>query len=384
MRKFADSSWLEISRQALIHNISVHRRLLGEKVKLMAVVKSNAYGHGLEAVAQVCQKSKQVDWLGVASLNEAKLVRSGGVKLPILVLSYFRPFIKDDLVWAIKHGIDFMVYEPEQLKVLARAARQANQPARIHLKLETGMARLGLFPNQARDFLLKIITSPHWQLAGIASHFATAEATNHTFLRYQLATYKKFIRSMAAYLPPDLLQHIACSAAITTEPSAHLSLVRLGLALYGLWPSLANQTMVQKKLPSFTLRPALTWKTQVIEVQKLSRGTPVGYDRTYVTRKPTLMAVLPVGYWDGLDRKLSNKGYVFIKGVRCRIIGRVCMNITMVDASPVADLKPGDEVILMGGRSGGEVSADKIAALTGTINYEVVTRINPLLPRILV
>lgn len=377
-------SWIEINRRALIANIRAHRRLIGKKVKMMAVVKSNAYGHDIGLVAQTAADSKQVDWLGVASLAEAKIIRQQRIKLPILVLSYWRPFILSDLVWAIKNGISFMVYESEQLKVLRIAANRASKPARVHLKLETGMARLGLFPKEANAFLAKILSSRELKLEGIASHFATAESADQKFLKKQLSAYKSFVKTVNGHLPKNLLQHMACSAAITTAPQANLSLVRLGIAMYGLWPSVENKKIVSQKNPKFKLQPALTWKTQVIAVQYLPKGSPVGYDRTFVTKKKTVMAVLPVGYWDGLDRRLSNLGKVLIKGVICPIIGRVCMNVTMVDASAVPEIKLGDEVVLLGKQGRGEVTADTIANLTKTINYEVVTRINPLLPRILV
>lgn len=384
MKSGISNSWLEINRRALIANIRAHRRVVGKKVKLMAVVKSNAYGHGMNLVAQVSEQSKQVDWLGVASLTEAIALRRGGIKLPILILSFFRPFIKSDLIWAIKHNISFMVYEPEQLKALRQAASRAGRRATVHLKLETGMARLGLFPKEARAFLEKIISSPYLKLQGIASHFATAESADQRYLDKQLSVYKKFVNSISSQKTNDLLQHIACSAAITTSLKSHLSLVRLGIGLYGLWPSHENRYVVKKKQPEFKLHPVLSWKTQVIEVQVLSKNTPVGYDRTFITKKRTIMAVLPVGYWDGLDRSLSNKGYVIIKGVNCPVIGRICMNVTMIDASAVKNLKTGDEVIIVGSRGGQEVTVDKLAQISKTINYEVVTRINPLLPRILV
>src|SRR3989338_4538211 len=386
-------SWVEVSRRALIANIRAHRRLIGRKVKLMAVVKSNAYGHGIELVSQVAQESSQVDWLGTASLTEAKTIRRVKVKLPILVLSFFRPFVPDDLVWAIKNKISFMVYEPEQLEALIKAASKAKRPAWVHLELETGMARLGLMPKDARAFLKRILASHHLKLEGIASHFATAEAKDQAFLKKQLGAYRRFVRTVDPPLAATVLQHMACSAAITAAPTTHLSLVRLGIALYGLWPSAENKQLVRKLRPDFELKPPLIWKTQVVEVQRLAKGIPVGYARHYITRRPTTMAGLPVGYWDGYGRGLSNRGVVLIRGVRCPIIGNVCMNISMVDASAVPKVRAVDEAVLIGkqgrprsagaGQDKGEVTADRLAELTHTINYEVVTRINPLLPRIL-
>jgi len=385
-------SWVEVSERALVHNIRAHRRLLGSKTKLMTIVKSNAYGHGLELVARVCERSHIVDWLGVASLNEALTLRRAGITLPILVLSYYHPLNITELAKGINHRISFVVYEDSALKALARAARLAGKPALVHAKLETGMARLGVLPENAADFIKNITNSPYLKLEGVASHFATAESRNQSFLKLQLLTFKNLLKDLESILPPNIIKHFSCSAAITTTTQSHFDLVRLGIAFYGEWPSPENKEVVQDLLSKFVLKSALTWKTQVIEVQSLPRGVPVGYDCTYVTTKPTIMAVLPVGYWDGYDRKLGNQGTVLIHGVRCPIIGKICMNISMVDVSHLKNVRVGDEVVLIGKQTSGksksgkveEVSADELAQKIGTINYEIVTRINPLLPRLLV
>lgn len=377
-------SWVEVSERALVHNIRAHRRLIGPKVKLMAVVKSNAYGHGLTLTARVAVRSRQVDWLGVASLSEALALREADITLPILVLSYFRPFTQHELTSAISRHISLVVYETEQLRALEKAARRAGKPAMVHLKLETGMARLGVMPKEAAGFLHKISQSPYLTLEGIASHLATAESKDQSYLKRQLEVYEQFMASAGNNLGANLLKHIACSAAISAAPASHQSLVRLGIALYGQWPSDDNRLTATKLHPSYGLKPAIAWKTQVIEVQQLPPNTAVGYDRTFVTKRPTTMAALPVGYWDGLDRKLSNKGSVLVRGHRAPIIGRVCMNVTMVDVTGIKSVKPGDEVLLIGRQGAQQITADEIAAATGTINYEVITRINPLLPRILI
>lgn len=384
MKQRLSHSWVEISERALMHNIRAHRSLLGKKTKLMAVVKSNAYGHGMELVARVAEKSKQVDWLGIVSLNEAIELRRAGIRLPILILSYYRPFDLSTLVWGIKHNISFVVYGTDQLNILERAAKKAGKKALVHLKLETCMARLGRFSEDAIKMLKLIRKSSSPRLEGIFSHFATAEDKNQNFLNEQINTYKDFIKKAGELIPKNILQHHACSAAISTAPQSHLSLVRLGIGLYGLWPSPENKVVVNKKHKRFNLVPALTWKTQIIEVQKIPPHTPVGYGRSFITKKPTTMASIPVGYWDGYDRGLGNCGSVLIHGTKCPIIGRICMNISMVDVTGLKNVKAGDEVILIGRQSGGEVSTDAMADKIGTINYEVVTRINPLLPRILV
>jgi alanine racemase len=228
-----------------------------------------------------------------------------------------------------------------------------------------------------------ILKSPYLKLEGVASHFATAESKDQSFLKKQLATYHQFWEEVKQIIPPNVIQHTACSAAITAAPESHLGLVRLGIALYGLWPSAENKKMVNKMHSNFELKPALTWKTQIVEVQMLPKGTPIGYGRSYITKRPTIMAVIPIGYWDGYDRKLSNSGEVIVRGTQVPIIGRICMNISMVDITKVPNTKVGDEVILIGKDSEAEITADEMAKKVGTINYEVITRINAQLPRIL-
>ena len=371
-------SWLEISAGALRHNISAHRRLLPQKTKLMAVIKSNAYGHGLEQVVKVCEGSRLVDWYGVAYLDEAFKLRMLAKKTPILILSHYLPYNRALLAKAIKSHISFVVYEIGQIKALERASRAADSPARLHLKLETGMARLGQFPEPAAKLLQLISKSKYLKLEGVASHFSTAEEANG-FVKYQLQVLKDFIADNKKYISKKVLQHISCTASILTAPDTHLDMVRLGIGLYGLWPSAETH-----KKSKAGLAPVLAWKTTIIEIQKLPKGIVVGYGKSFITKKSIVMASTPVGYWEGYDRRLGNKGVVLIGGKRCPIIGRICMNLSMVDVSKVNRAMVGDEVVLIGRQGKAEVTADEMAKKIDSINYEVVTCINPQLPRILV
>jgi len=377
-------SWVEVSGSALIHNLKQYRRALKPGVSLLVVVKSNAYGHGLTLASQVAAQSGLVDWLGTASLSEALTLRSVGFKLPILVLSYYHPLQVDELIRGIKTNISFVVYETQAIKQLAVAARKARQRAKVHLKINTGMARLGIDYREASQYLRLIKGDKNLLLEGVASHFATAESKFTGFLQTQLENFDKFLVENSSLLGSKIYKHIACSAAINTQTGSQYNLVRLGIGYYGLWPSFDNKTMVKKTQPYFKLQPALTWKTNIIELQKLAAGVTVGYGRSYLTKRPLTMAVLPIGYWDGYDRKLSNHAQVLVQGKLCSIIGRVCMNITMVDVSHVKNVKVGDEVVLLGRQGRGVVAAEYLAEKSATINYEVVTRINPNLPRALV
>lgn len=384
MKQQLNHSWVEISKKALLHNIRAYHRVIGPHVKLMTVVKSNAYGHGFDLVSKVVQSSRQVDWLGVASLNEALDVRQSGVKLPILVLSYFRPFVLADIEKAIKSNIFFVVYEPEQIKVLERVAQKINHRAKVHLKINTGLNRLGFSPSEALRVLKKLYKSNYISVEGVISHLATAESKNQKFTNEQLIALEDFLGSARIYLPKNVLVHIACSAAISSSINTRYNFVRLGIGLYGLWPSLDNQKTTTRRYAGFNLKPVLTWKTQVIQVQRIASGSTVGYDRTYKIKKPMIVAVIPVGYWDGYDRRLSNKGTVLIRGTHCPIIGRICMNVSMVDVSRLKGrTRTGDEVVLIGKQGKESVTADEMANKTETINYEIVTRINSQLKRIL-
>ncbi len=384
MSEVLNHSWVEVSGSALIHNLKQYRRVLKPGASLLAVVKSNAYGHGLELASKVAAKSGLVDWLGTASLSEALVLRQAGLKLPVLVLSYYHPLRIDEFIRGIKAHVSFVVYETQAIKQLATAAKKAGQPARVHLKIDTGMARLGISSPEAVRYLHLIKNDKNLLLEGIASHFATAESKFTGFLQTQLDNFNKFFAAHRSLLGDKLYKHIACSAAINTQIDSQHNLVRLGIGYYGLWPSADNQATVKKAYPHFTLQPALSWKTNVIEIQKLAAGVTVGYGRTYLTKRPLTMAVLPIGYWDGYDRKLSNRAKVLVHGKLCPVIGRVCMNITMVDVSQVKNVRVGDEVVLLGRQGRGEVTAEQLAEKSDTINYEVVTRINPLLKRLLV
>ncbi|MBU1039281.1 alanine racemase [Patescibacteria group bacterium] len=384
MKDYPNYSWLEVSRKALLNNISVHRSFLGGQAKLMAVVKSNAYGHGLVLAAKVGESSGKIDWLGVASLAEAFSLRAAKINLPILVLSYYQPLRQFDLQKAIKQKISFVVYEQSALLALSKAGQQVKKPARVHLKIDTGMARLGLRDKQAYDFLKQIRNSLWLKLEGVASHLATAESKQSGFLLEQLGNFSAFLEKGQAWLPDKYYRHIACTAALNSFKNSHYDLGRLGIGYYGLWPSAENKLVVNKFKPKIRLQPALTWKTFIIELQKLPKGATVGYGRTYTTKQAITMAVLPVGYWDGYRRSLSNKGEVIIQGQLCPVIGRVCMNITMVDVTKLAKVRVNDEVVLLGCQGKKQITAEQIGIKSGTINYEVITAINPLLPRVLV
>lgn len=366
-------SWVEISRTALLYNLRLFKKSVGSKVEVMPIVKSNAYGHGFKEIVSII--GNECDWLGVVDASEAISLRQLGFRKKIFVLSYVET---DRLAEAVKKRIDLPVYDLVMARKINDASRSLNMIASVHLKIDTGAGRVGVLPSDAVNFVKKLAAYKNVKLVGLYSHFASAEDNE----RYTELQFRKFMHvfDMLSELKISVpYRHFACSAAIMTKPQARFNLVRLGVSLYGLWPSVTVLKKVSRALPHFKLRPALTWKTKVIQVKDIPAGTKVGYGCTYTAKRKMKLAIIGVGYWEGFDRKLSNRGTVIIKGIACPIVGRICMNISMVDVSRVKSVKAGDEITLLGGGQ----SAEEIAAKVGTINYEVVTRINPLLPRII-
>ena len=340
----------------------------------MAIVKSNAYGHGMLSMAKLCL-STGADWLGVVNLKEALLLRQFKIKAPIFILSYYP--LSSDVKKAICQNIDFPVYTLSQANFLAQEGRKVNKIVNIHIKIDTGASRIGILPEQADDFIEKVKRFKYLNLRGIFTHYAESESKNQSYTNQQTQKFQKITDQRQISLT-----HAACSATIINNPDTLFNMVRIGIGLYGLWPSKDTQSMAKKKSFSINLQPVLSWKTKVIQVKSLPAGISIGYDRTFITRFKTKLAVLPVGYADGYDRRLSNCGSVLIHGISCPIRGRVCMNLIMVDVSRVAKIKAGDEAVLIGKQNNRVISADDMAKKIGTINYEVVTKINSDIPRI--
>ena len=361
------ASWVEINAQALAHNIASYKRLAGS-AGLAVVVKSNAYGHGLTVVAPLLERMSGVAWLCTASLSEAVQVRQLGVTKPILVLSY----IDMPYAHALEHAISLVVYDEQTLHELATQARRMGKKAYVHVKVDTGLSRLGVLYPQAMAFIQRA-RDLGVCVQGGCTHLADAESADQRFVREQLERLDAITVALHAQGVPALV-HASCSALFGVTDRTY-DLMRLGLGAYGLWPSLAS-----KNRGAVELQPVLAWKTRVIQVKEVPVGSTIGYDRTYVAQRPMRLALLPVGYYDGYDRSLSNTGFVSIQGKKAPVVGRVSMNITTVDVTDCGVVAQGDEVVLIGAG----VPADELGPLAHTINYELVTRINPLIARIVV
>lgn len=373
-------NWVEIDRAALAANLRSFRRLVGPGVALMPVVKSNAYGHGLAEVAALLASADRALWFGVNSLDEGLRLRSLGVRRPVLVLGYV-PLAR--LEEAAAAGLRLTVYNPETVRALARIRTKA--AVRLHLKLETGTNRQGVDLAGALRIAALIARSPGLELEGCSTHFANIEdTTSPVYPRAQIARYQRILDALRARGHRPAMNHVACTAAALVFPETHRQLVRLGIGLYGLWPSRETMLSLAERGRRFSLAPVLSWKTRVAQVKTIPPGSYVGYGCTYRTTRRTRIAVLPVGYNEGYDRKLSNAAHVLVRGKRAPIRGRVCMNLCMADVTDIPGVRLEDEVVLMGKQGREHVSAEQLAAWIGTINYEAVTRINPLLPRIVV
>jgi alanine racemase len=369
-------NWVEISADALRNNVGEFRRRLGDGVKLGAVVKSNAYGHGMLETARVVRDAG-ADWLCVNSIHEAVALREAGHDLPVLVMGYVPREALDEIV---ARDLRLVVYNADTLDRLEELAERQDRRVQVHLKVETGTYRQGVTEEGLPVFLEKIRGSKRLELEGVTTHYANIEdTTDHSFAERQIATFER-LAEMAAPVP---LRHTACSAAAILFTRTHMDLARIGISLYGLWPSRETYvSCLETGKPTLELHPVMIWKSRIVQVKHVPEGSYVGYGCTFRTTRPSLIAVLPVGYHEGYDRGLSGVAHVLVRGRRAPVRGRVCMNMTMVDVTDVPDVALEDEVVLLGAQESERVSAEQLATWCGTISYEIVSRIHPSLPRI--
>jgi alanine racemase len=365
-------SWIEISESALISNFITFREVVGAKTTVCCVVKANAYGHGINEVSRILAKAG-AQWFGVDNLEEAITLRVSGITQPILILGYTR---LSDLKKAIENNLSFVVYNPETLKKIV--ALKLKNKAKIHLKIETGLNRQGVVEKEI-DGLVKFINRHKERIIpeGISMHFANIEDTkNPGFANYQLKRFQKTVSKTESQGLKFQIKHTAATAGAILYPRTRLDMVRVGIGLYGLYPSKETRKKIK-------LTPALSWKSIVAQIKVVEKNESVGYGRTWIAKKRSRIAIIPVGYSDGYDRKLSNSGRVIIRGKYASVVGRIAMNMIAVDVTEIPRILLEDEVTIIGESKGKTISAEEIAEKIGTINYEVVARINPLLPRII-
>jgi len=368
---------IEISSQNLIHNLKEFEKITRKKI--MLAVKANAYGHGLKEVVSIVKDVPSVAYYAVDSLEEALIANEVDKRKKILIIGWAD---KDQLKEIILQGFEFVVPSLDYLKLVAEISGELNKKARIHVKAETGTARLGMQPDEAVKVLNGSFNNSSGKIepVGIYSHFANIEdTTDHSFARHQLEIFNNLLKKVKA---DGFLKHFSCSASALLFPETHFDIVRIGISAYGFWPSKPTYvSYIEKNKMPIQLKPVLFWYSKVAQVKSLKKGESIGYGLTYKTFDNSKIIVVPVGYYDGYDRKLSNISTLIVKGVKAPLRGRVCMNMLMAEVTHIKEVSCGDSVILIGREGDEKVTADDLAELSGSINYEVVSRINPLIPR---
>lgn len=365
----SDLIWIEISRKKIKDNLRALRGLVGDDVVLASCVKANAYGHGMEGVTKVVLES-ETDWLCVNSVAEAEILRKKKIKTPILILGHF---FEADIEKVLRLELRFFLHDLELAKKISKAAKKLKKIAYAHIKVDTGMSRHGILSRDALKFISEIKKLHSIKLEGLATHFACSdELKNNTATKKQLEIFKKLKQDLSKKGFDFSFCHSANSAAILTNQDTYFNFTRPGIAVYGLYPSREVEKYCLKK--NIILKPVLSLKTKVVQVKEILAGSTISYGGTYKVKKKTKIAILPIGYYDGLDRKLSNRGHILINGQEAKILGRICMNMTMVDVTGIKT-KPGDEAVVIGTQGKKEITADMLADWAGTINYEVVTRL---------
>ncbi|MDR1745464.1 MAG: alanine racemase [Planctomycetota bacterium] len=368
MEKASRPVWAEVDVSAIRRNAENLGSLLSPGTKLCAVVKADGYGHGAARVAEAAL-SGGADWLAVALLDEALELRAAGFTTPVLILGYTPP--EQALLVA---GADARqtVFTREQAEALSAAGVALGKKVRIHIKIDTGMGRIGVRPEDAADFAARVSPLPGIEVEGAFTHFATADSRDKRYALEQFAAFTRALESIRARGIDIPICHAANSAAILDMPETHLDMVRAGIALYGLWPSRETARPVE-------LRPAMRLKARIAMVKPLPADTSVSYGCTYVTPAPAVIATLPLGYADGWPRGLGNRASVLVGGRRAPVVGRICMDQFMVDVTGIEGVGEGDDVLLFGGSV---IPVEEIADLLGTINYEVVCAVSKRVPRV--
>lgn len=364
-------TFCSVDLAALRWNFRQVRKKVGRHVKILSVVKANAYGHGACEAAKILTASGS-DGFGVATLEEGIELRKGKIKSPVIILAGAYPEQLDQL---LLNRLTPVICELAGLRRLEALARRRGISLNFHLKVDTGMGRIGFLASQIDSWLPQLAKLKALKLEGVFSHFSDAEDVGGSYTQRQLEIFCRVVQRLRSAGYPPALIHLANSAAVITFPSAHFNMVRPGLMLYGVYPS-------PEMVDEVALKPVLSWKTRILQLKRLSKGSSISYGQTFVTRRESLIATLPVGYADGYPRLLSNRGVVLVRGKRAPIVGRVCMDLTMVDVTDIRGVRQGDEVILLGKQGRDTISADEMALWAETISYEILTSISARVPRI--
>ena len=361
MQKLLGLTWTEVNLDAIAQNVKNIKKLIGKKKELMAVVKGNAYGHDILEISSVVLENGATR-LAVARLEEAIFLRKAGITVPILVLGLT---LKPQAESLVSYDITPTVCEFEMIEKLSESAVQMNKMTKIHLKVDTGMGRIGIFPDDVLRFIKRIKTLKNVEIEGIFTHFSVADEKDKFYTEEQ---FRKFIEILTILEKEGIkipIKHVGNSATLLDLPHMWLDMVRPGIAIYGLYPS-------KEVKKTINLIPAQQFKTKIVFIKELPRGESISYGRIYITKRRMRVASLPVGYADGYNRLLSNQGEVLVRGQRVPIIGRVCMDQCMIDVTNLTQVEIGDEVVLWGRQGEEMITVEEIAQKIRTINYEIV------------
>jgi len=365
-------TWIEININNFLYNLSSIKEYLGPFVKLMAIVKADAYGHGAIPIAKIAEKAG-IDAFGVATIDEGIELRKAGIISPILVLSC--GVFLNQLDEIIEYNLTQNVFSLGMAKALSRKAKACGKKAKVHVKIETGMGRVGIKAEAADKFIESLLNLPGLEVEGIYTHFATADAKDTSYCMWQFQRFTDLLSRLEARGIKFNLKHAANSAAMLNFKNTHLNMVRVGLALYGHYPS-------QFVKRSVHIKPLMSVKTKIGFLKEVPENTSISYGKSFITKRRSIIATLPIGYADGLSRLLSNQHTVLVKGIHCPIIGNICMDECMIDVTEVPDVSNGNEVVIMGKSGNNEITAEEIAEKIGTINYEILCQFRARAKRI--
>ena len=367
--------WAEVDLDAIWENMVHMKENIAENTKILAVIKTDGYGHGGVPIAKMLEQLDFMFGYAAATYEEAHVLREAGVKKPILILGYTFPYCYEEL---IREEIRPAVYRRDTVEELATAAAKVGQKAKVHIKVDTGMGRIGITPDEeGLEFVRFLIEHPELEVEGIFTHFAKSDETDKTSANHQLELFQDFIKKIQTELGITIpVKHCSNSAAILEMPQANMDMVRAGITTYGLYPS---EEVSKDIVP---LRAAMSLYSHIVYCKTIHAGQSVSYGGLFTAQKDTRVATIPVGYGDGYPRSLSGKGYVLIRGKKAPILGRVCMDQFMVDISEIPGVMEGDKVTLLGGDGTERITAEELGELSGRFNYEFVCDLGKRIPRV--
>ena len=364
-------TWVEVDLSALRHNILAIKKWVGPQIKILGIVKADAYGHGDDEVSRVLLNNG-VEMLGIAILEEGIQLRNKGIKASLLLLG---GIFEDQIDAVIQYDLTPTVYDLSLADVLSKKAKKLDKVLKIHVYVDTGMGSIGVKYNKAVEFVKSLQDMKNLFIEGIYTHCACSDEKDSAFTNLQIQRFRDLLITLDANKVCIPLRHMANSGAIIGYPGSYFDMVRPGLSLYGLYPS-------EEVSRDINIRPIMSFKTRITHIKDMESGDTVGYGRSYRITKPTRVATLPLGYDDGYSRLLSNRGEVIIRGTKAPIIGRVCMDQCFVDVTHIADVSVGDEVVLYGSQGQESISIESVARQANTIPYEVTCSISKRVPRI--